>query len=93
MGKILRTGIKKVGKIGKGILKGAIDSIFPNIKNSFIEKEQAFLDEPVKYKLDFWRLFSAVTIWILLLMVFFGKIQFSDISNLLNSFIHEIFNQ
>lgn len=93
MGKIIKTGIKKFGQIGKGIIKGAIDSIFPNVKNSFIKKEQQFLDEPIKYKLDFWRLFSAVTIWILLLMVFFGKIQFSDISNLLNSFIHEIFNQ
>lgn len=90
MGKLLKNGFKKAGKIGKAIFKGVFDTVLPNFKASFKEKEQAFIDEPIKYRFDFWRLFSAVTVWILLLLVFLGKIQFSDITNVLSEFLNEI---
>jgi hypothetical protein len=90
MGKILKIGGKKVARVGKAIIKGVADSVFPNIKASFKEKPQAFADEPVKYKFDFWRLFSALTVWILLLLVFLGKINFNDIINVVSGFINEI---
>ncbi len=90
MTKILKKGGKKVLQIGKAIVKGTIDTVFPNIKNSFTKKDQAFIDEPVKYKFDIWRLISAVTVWILLLMVFLGKLQFSEVANVLSQFFNEI---
>ena len=90
MGKLLKNGLKKAGNIGKAIFKGVFDTILPNVRASFKEKEQAFIDEPIKYRFDFWRLFSAITVWILLLLVFFGKIQFSDITNVLSEFLNEI---
>ena len=90
MGKLIKNHGKKILKVGKAIFKGVFDTVLPNVKASFKEKEQAFIDEPVKYKFDFWRLFSAVTVWILLLMVFLGKIKFSEIINIINEFLNEI---
>jgi hypothetical protein len=90
MTKIIKKGGKKILKITKAIVKGTIDTILPNFQNSFTPKDQAFIDEPIKYKFDFWRFFSAITIWILLLLVFLGKIEFSQIVTLLNDFINEI---
>lgn len=90
MTKILKKGGKKILKITKAIVKGTIDTILPNVKNSFTPKDQAFIDEPIKYKFDFWRLISSVTVWILLLLVFLGKIEFNDIVNVLTQYINEI---
>lgn len=90
MGKILKNGGKKIGQVGKAIFKGVVDTVFPNVKASFKEKDQQFIDEPVKYKFDFWRFFSAITIWILLLLVFLGKIEFSQVVTVISDFINEI---
>jgi hypothetical protein len=93
MTKIIKKGGKKILQIGKAIVKGTVDAVFPNIKNSFEKKDQQFINEPVKYKFDLWRLISAITIWILLLMVFLGKLQYSDITNVLSEFLNEIFTK
>jgi hypothetical protein len=90
MGKFLKIGGKKVARVGKAIFNGVIDTVLPNLKASFKEKPQAFIDEPIKYRFDFWRLFSAVTVWILLLLVFLGKIEFNDVVNVISEFINEI---
>lgn len=90
MGKILKNGGKKIAQVGKAIVNGVMDTVLPNVKASFTKKDQAFIDEPVKYKFNFWRLFSAVTIWILLLLVFLGKIEFNEVLNIVSQFINEI---
>ena len=90
MTKIIKKGGQKVLQIGKAIIKGTIDTILPNVKNSFTPKDQAFIDEPIKYKFDFWRLFSSITVWVLLLLVFLGKIEFNDIVNVLTEYLNAV---
>lgn len=83
----IRKGLQKVGNIAKGIIKGIIDPINPNLKNSFEPKESQFLDEAPKYRINVFRLMSALTIWILLIMVFFGKIKFESIQEVINNYL------
>jgi hypothetical protein len=36
-------------------------------------------DKSKKWEIDFPRLLAAVTVWIILLLVFFGKVKFEDV--------------
>jgi hypothetical protein len=67
------------GKVVKGIVKGVFDVALPNIKNTIKVKEPDLPEEKKKFEIDFPRLITAVTIWILLVLVFFGKIKLSDV--------------
>jgi hypothetical protein len=77
--------IKGIGKLGKGIFKGIIDTALPNVKESIKMSEPDLPEEKKKVQIDFVRLITAVTIWILLLLVFFGKIKFEDVISLITN--------
>ena len=77
-----------IGKVGKGIIKGAFDVLLPNVSNTIKVKNSDLPDDDKKkFDIDFPRLITAITIWILLILVFFGKIKFSDIVDLLNKLL------
>lgn len=72
--------LKPAGKIALSILKGFADAFFPNIKNTIKMSESEFKDDKnKKIEIDFPRLLAAVTVWIILLLVFFGKVKFDDV--------------
>jgi hypothetical protein len=71
------------GRIAKGIVKGVLDVALPNMKGTITMKESDLDDEKPKFDIDFPRLITAITVWILLILVFFGKIKFADVVGLL----------
>lgn len=86
--KPMKKFFKIAGKIGKGIVKGVFDVALPNIKDTITMKENDLPDEKKKMEIDFPRLITAVTVWILLLLVFFGKIKFSDVVSVIEQLIN-----
>ena len=83
----MKPGLKKVGKVLKSIAIGISDVLFPNVKQSFKVKESDLPDDNKKFDIDFPRLITAITVWIILLLVFFGKIKFSDVVDLLGELL------
>lgn len=81
--KILRGAVRVV----KGIAKGVFDTVLPNVSNTIRMKEPEFPEKKEKIEIDFPRLITAVTIWILLILVFFGKIKSSDVLDLVTKFL------
>jgi len=83
--------VKKIfgvlGKITKGIVKGVFDVALPNVQNTIKMIEPELPDEKKKLEIDFPRLITAITIWILLILVFFGKIKIIDVIDLLNKLL------
>lgn len=76
--------LKPAGKIALSILKGFADAFFPNIKNTIKMSESEFKDDKTKkWEIDFPRLLAAVTVWIILLLVFFGKVKFEDVIDII----------
>jgi hypothetical protein len=75
--------LKVVGKIGKGIIKGVFDVTLPNVQNTIKVIDPELPDEKKKLDIDFPRLITAVTIWILLILVFFGKIKAADVMDII----------
>lgn len=67
------------GRVAKGIVKGVFDVALPNVKDTIKMSESNFEDEKPKFDIDFPRLITAITVWILLILVFFGKIKFADV--------------
>lgn len=86
MKKVLRV----IGKIGKGVVKGVIDTALPNVKHSIKMSEPDLPDQKPKFEIDFVRLITAVTVWILLLLVFFGKVKFSDVLDVLLNLLKNV---
>lgn len=82
--------VKGIGKLGKGIFKGIIDTALPNVKESIKMSEPDLPEEKKKVQIDFVRLITAVTIWILLILVFFGKIKFEDVLNLITNLVNNV---
>jgi hypothetical protein len=72
-----------VGRVAKGIVKGVFDVALPNIKDTVKMTESDLDDDKPKFDIDFPRLITAITVWILLILVFFGKIKFTDVVGLL----------
>ena len=83
----LRKAIKVVGKVAKGIVKGVFDVALPNVKNTIKMSESDLPNEKPKMEIDFVRLITAITVWILLLLVFFGKIKFDDVLTLITKLL------
>ena len=80
--------MKVVLKVLKGIGKGVLDTVFPNVTKSFRMSESDLPNDPQKkYDIDFPRLITAITVWIILLLVFFGKIKFEDVVDLIQSLL------
>jgi hypothetical protein len=79
--------LKVVGKIGKGIIKGVFDVTLPNVHNTIKLIDPQLPDEKKKVEIDFPRLITAITIWILLILVFFGKIKASDVMDVITKLL------
>jgi hypothetical protein len=86
--KKVRKLFKVLGNVGKGIVRGVLDTALPNLKDSIKMKEPDLPDEKKKFEFDVPRLITAVTIWILLVLVFFGKIKFSDVVDLIDKLLN-----
>lgn len=82
--------LKGLTKIGKGIFKGVVDTALPNVKESIKMSEPDLPEEKKKFQIDFVRLITAITIWILLLLVFFGKIKFEDVLTLITNLVNSV---
>lgn len=85
--KPLKKVFKIVGKIAKGIAGGVLDTCLPNIKETIKMKEPDLPEEKSKVVINWPRLITAITIWILLVLVFFGKIKFSDVVSLIDKLL------
>jgi|688.fasta_scaffold539024_1 hypothetical protein len=81
--------LKKLKNIAVKLIKGAADAIFPNINKSIAITYDEFPYDN-KLKFDWIRLFSAVSVWALLLLVFFGKIQLNEVIELIKTLISQI---
>jgi len=80
--------LQKTGKVIKGIVGGLIDTFLPNINKSIKMSESDLPNDPKKkIEIDVPRLITAVTVWIILLLVFFGKIKFEDVIDLIDKLI------
>lgn len=71
--------IKGVGKVIKGAAKGVIDTVLPNTAHTIQVIQPTIPQENKKITVDWPRLLTAVTVWILLILVLAGKISFNDI--------------
>jgi hypothetical protein len=80
---------QKLKNIGVKLIKGAGDTIFPNINKSITKTNEEFPYQD-KLKFDWIGLFAAVSVWALLLLVFFGKIQLNEVIELIKSLIFQI---
>jgi hypothetical protein len=76
-----------VGKVIKGVGKGVIDTVLPNVKESIKMSESDLPEDRKKYDIDFPRLIASITVWIILLLVFFGKVKFSDVVELVTKLL------
>jgi len=83
----MRKVLKVVGKIGKGIIKGVFDVTLPNVQNTVKMIDPELPNEKKKVEIDFPRLITAVTVWILLILIFFGKIKATDVMDLITKLI------
>jgi len=72
---------KGIGKVVKGVAKGVIDTVLPAAQNTVTVIQPTLPNESKKICIDWSRLITAVTVWILLLLVFLGKINFEDIKD------------
>ena len=86
----MKRPVKLFGKILKGIVKGIKDTALPNVKESIKMKEPELPNEKKKVEIDFVRLITAVTIWIILLLVFFGKVKFEDVVELISNLVRHV---
>jgi hypothetical protein len=78
---------KTIGKIGVGIFKGVLDVALPNVQNTIKMIDPEFPDEKKKIDIDFTRLITAITVWIILVLIFFGKIKASDVLDLITKLL------
>lgn len=78
---------KGAGKVLKGIGKGIVDTCLPNLQKSIKMSSGDLPDDKPKFEIDFVRLFTSVTIWILLLLVFTGKVKFSEVLDIILKFM------
>jgi hypothetical protein len=79
--------LKIAGKVVKCIGKGVIDTVLPNVKHSIKMSNGDLPDDKPKLEIDFVRLITAITVWILLFLVFTGKIKFSDVLELISKLL------
>jgi hypothetical protein len=78
---------KTIGKIGVGMIKGVLDVALPNVHNTIKVIDPEFPNEKKKIDIDFTRLISAITVWIILVLIFFGKIKASDVLDLITKLL------
>lgn len=71
--------MKQIKKTVKSIGSGVIDAVFPSIHKTITLKKSDLPEEKDKLQIDFVRLLTAVTVWILLVMVAMGKIKLSEV--------------
>lgn len=81
--------LQKLKNIAVKLIKGVCDTIFPNINKSISKTNDEFPYQD-KLKFDWIRLFAAVSVWFLLLLVFFGKIQLNEVIEIIKSLISQI---
>ena len=79
--------LRGVVKVVKGIGKGLFDTLLPNVANTIKMKEPDLPNEKPKLEIDFARLLTAITVWIILILVFFGKIKSSDVIDLITKLL------
>lgn len=80
--------LSKTGKVLKGIAGGLVDTFLPNINKSIKMSESDLPNDPKKkIDIDVPRLITAVTVWIILILVFFGKIKFEDVIELIDKLL------
>lgn len=78
---------KIAGKVLKGIGSGVVDTCLPNIKDSIKMSEGDLPEDKKKYDIDFPRLIASITVWVILLLVFTGKVKFSDVVELIGKLL------
>lgn len=83
----MRKVLTVAAKIGKGIVKGLFDVTLPNVQNTIKVIDPELPNEKKKLDIDFPRLITAITVWILLILIFFGKIKASDVLDLITKLI------
>jgi hypothetical protein len=71
--------MKKIKKTFKSVGSGVIDAVFPSIHKTIKMEKSDLPDEKDKVQIDFIRLLTAVTVWILLILVAMDKIKLSDV--------------
>lgn len=71
--------MKQIKKTVKSIGAGIIDAIFPTIHKTIQVKKSDLPEEKDKIQIDFIRLLTAITVWILLVLVAMGKIKLSEV--------------
>jgi len=81
--------LNKIKNIGAKLIKGAADSLFPNINKSITKTNDEFPYHE-KTQFDWIRLFSALSVWVLLLLVFLDKVKLSEILDLIKNLLYQI---
>jgi len=77
----------KIGKFGVSVVKGVLDVALPNTNNTIKVIDPKLPNEKKKLDIDFTRLLSAITVWIILVLIFFGKIKASDVLDLITKLL------
>jgi hypothetical protein len=78
---------KGAGRVLKGVAKGVLDTVLPNTHQT-IEITAPTLTQDKQVNINWPRLVTAVTVWILLILVLAGKISFTDIKDFVNSAVN-----
>jgi len=83
----MRKILKIAGKVIKGVGSGIVDTCLPNVKNTIRMAQGDLPEDKPKIEIDFIRLITSITIWIILLLVFAGKVKFSDVVDILTKLL------
>jgi len=79
----MKKGIKIAGRLIRSIGGGVLDVVLPNTKKIITMKKNDLPNEQDEIKIDWIRLLTAITVWILLILVAMDKIKLSDVINFL----------
>ena len=71
--------MKQIKKAVKSIGSGVVDAVFPSVHKTIQVKKSDLPEEKDKIQIDFIRLLTAITVWILLVLVAMGKIKLSEV--------------
>lgn len=80
---------KKFGRFVIGVTKGIGDTIFPNITQSIKKTENDFPYDK-KIEINYPRLISSITLWFLMMLIMYNKVEFNDVIEIINKLLSQI---
>jgi hypothetical protein len=80
---------KKIGRTLICVTKGIGDTIFPNLTQSIKKTENDFPYDK-KIEINYTRLISSITLWLILMLIMYDKVKLNDVFEIINKLLSQI---